>query len=442
MLKKSPRRKKSSLSKRIISLMILVSTLMIAVFTFIQLMNQIHSITKVNDTKGSLSAVIIKTRMENLIEQSRNSEETHERLKEALFSLYGDKIIEEAWILDKDKQMVATTSLASHYTFNISERYMIETLLDKKTFDRWLYTFRDQENNRLDVYIPLILNGKLQYLVKSSFSLENIQEALNQVYLPVGMMILVVILINTILGFTISRSLIAPIALLNEATKEIARGKLELRVNIRTGDEIQELGETFNEMTSALNKMKEKAENANPLTKLPGNISIREEVEKRILEGRKFTVVHSDLDNFKAFNDKYGLSSGDRAIQLTADLLREAIAKHGAPDDFLGHEGGDDFVMISTPERVDTLTDYFLKRFDEEIPKLYGEEDKQRGYIIAKSRQGVICKFPIMSISLAGVSNQQRDLRSYTEITNIIPEVKEKAKSLPGSVFVLDKRKN
>lgn len=421
--------------------MILVSLLMIATFTFIQLMNQIRSITKVNDTKGSLSAVILKTRLENIIERSQSPEETASQMKEALFSLHQEKIIESAWIIDLRKTMIASTSPVLHHTFSLSERYMIDTILSKEFLDRWLYTFRDQDMNRLDIYIPLSSGNDLQYLVKTGFSLENIQEALNQVYLPMSLMILAVIITNAILGFALSRSIIKPLFLLNEATKEIAKGKLELRVNIHTGDEIQELGETFNEMTTALSKMKEKAENANPLTKLPGNISIREEIEKRIMEGRKFVVIHADLDNFKAYNDKYGLVNGDRAIQLTADLFKDAIAQWGNPHDFLGHEGGDDFVLITTPEKSEQLSGGFLKRFGEKILDLYNDEDKQRGYIIAKNRQGVICKFPPMSISLAGVTNQHRELRSYTEITNIMPEVKEKAKSTEGSVFILDKRK-
>jgi len=442
MKKNSTRKKKASLFWRIIVLMILVSFLMIATFTFIQLANQIRSITKVNDTKGSLAAVILKNRLEHLIEQSKTPEETASRIKEALFSLNQEKIIEDAWVISRQKKMIAGTNPIAHYTFNLSERYMIDTILNKELLDRWLYTFRDQERNRLDIYIPLVTHDELQYLVKASFSLENIQEALNQVYFPMSLMILVVILTNTILGFALSRSIIKPLFLLNEATKEIAKGKLELRVNIHTGDEIQELGETFNEMTTALAKMKEKAENANPLTKLPGNISIRDEIEKRIMEGQKFVVIHADIDNFKAYNDKYGLVSGDRAIQLTAELFREAIAQSGNPHDFLGHEGGDDFVLITTPDKVDALTEGFFRRFSEKILTLYSDEDKQRGYIIAKNRQGVICKFPPMSISLAGVTNVHRELRSYTEITNIMPEVKEKAKSMEGNIFILDKRKS
>ncbi|NQT46470.1 MAG: diguanylate cyclase [Candidatus Omnitrophica bacterium] len=192
-------------------------------------------------------------------------------------------------------------------------------------------------------------------------------------------------------------------------------------------------------MTAALMKMRAKAENANPLTKLPGNIVIHDEIDNRIKAKTKFAVIYSDLDNFKAFNDKYGIGLGDQAIKLTADILKESL-KHGNSDDLLGHEGGDDFVMITTPDKTKTITDYICKEFDKRIRQFYSKEDLDQGFIMASSRDSQIKKFPIMTISLAGVTNEQRPIQSYAEVTNICAEVKKKAKSLNISSFVLDKR--
>jgi diguanylate cyclase (GGDEF)-like protein len=213
-------------------------------------------------------------------------------------------------------------------------------------------------------------------------------------------------------------------------------------VDIKTGDEIAELVNTFNQMTAALERMKERAENTNPLTKLPGNNMIHEEIVRRINAQRKFAVIYSDLDNFKAFNDKYGIGDGDKAIKLTADILRESL-RLGSRDDFLGHEGGDDFVLISTPDRAQKVADYITAEFDRRIRSLFKKEDLDQGFIIAHARDGNVQKFPLMTISLAGVSNEKRPLTSYGEITNICAEVKKKAKSLPAktkSVFVMDAR--
>lgn len=184
--------------------------------------------------------------------------------------------------------------------------------------------------------------------------------------------------------------------------------------------------------------MKERAENASPLTKLPGNNVIHEEIEKRIADKKKFVVVYSDLDNFKAFNDKYGIGAGDQAIKLTAAVMQEGLKKGGL-DDFLGHEGGDDFVLLTTPDKAEAVTCYITSDFDKRIRALYNKEDLERGYIVSKSREGEIKQFPIMTLSLAGVSNINQQLTSYGQITNICASVKKVAKKTPGSVFVLDK---
>jgi len=147
-----------------------------------------------------------------------------------------------------------------------------------------------------------------------------------------------------------------------------------------------------------------------------------------------------DLDNFKAFNDKYGIHAGDKAIQITAQVLREGLDNKGAEGDFLGHEGGDDFVFVTVPERAEPVTSYMIAEFDKRIRTLYNEEDLSKGCIVAKGRDGVTREYPIMTISMSGVTNAHRTIESYAEVTNIVAEVKKKAKSIPGSVFYLDKR--
>ena len=196
-------------------------------------------------------------------------------------------------------------------------------------------------------YLPLIqtippLEDETQpaqsvsYAAKISYSIGNLNEALKEVYVPCVFIAAIIIVANIILSIALSKVVVGPLKILNSATKEIAAGNLNLRVELPTGDEIEEVANTFNDMTVALIRMKERAENANPLTKLPGNNVIHEEIEKRIADKRKFVVVYSDLDNFKAFNDKYGIGAGDQAIKMTAAVMQESL-KSGSPDDFLGH---------------------------------------------------------------------------------------------------------
>jgi diguanylate cyclase (GGDEF)-like protein len=180
---------------------------------------------------------------------------------------------------------------------------------------------------------------------------------------------------------------------------------------------------------------------ANPLTGLRGNIEIQTEINQRIAKGQLFSVIYADLDNFKAYNDVYGFASGDRAIKLTADIILDSVHQAGNQGDFVGHVGGDDFVIISTPKKSEDICKLIIKNFDEKIKVIYCNEDLDRGYIVTSNRQGQVMKFPLISISLAIVTNEVRELISHIQIAEIAAELKKKAKSVPGSAYVKDRRK-
>ena len=180
---------------------------------------------------------------------------------------------------------------------------------------------------------------------------------------------------------------------------------------------------------------------ANPLTRLPGNTSIIKELEKRIASGEKFAVCYTDLDNFKAFNDKYGFLRGDEVIRLAAGIIVNAVYSIEKKDTFVGHIGGDDFVFIIPPEEVENVCTQIINNFDLIIPSLYDPEDKEKGYIISRDRQGKKVKFPIISISIAVVTNVHRDIKHPGEISAIAASLKKLAKNKKGSVFVVDRRK-
>lgn len=179
----------------------------------------------------------------------------------------------------------------------------------------------------------------------------------------------------------------------------------------------------------------------NPLTGLRGNIEIQSEINQRIAKNKLFAVIYGDLDNFKAYNDVYGFASGDRAIKLTADVLIDAATSFGNAGDFIGHIGGDDFVIVTTPDKVDAICENIIKTFDIKIKELYCKEDVDRGYIVTSNRQGQIMKFPLVSISLSVVTNEERELISHVQVAEIAAELKKKAKAMPGSVYVKDRRR-
>ncbi|MDD5594930.1 MAG: diguanylate cyclase [Candidatus Omnitrophica bacterium] len=434
---------KLTLQNRITSLMIVSSILLVSAFTFIQVNNQVQNIIRYNAYQANLSTVLVKNNLQTMIKDAAN-EDIPGFLNTSIKSLNEAGIIKYLTVFDAEGKIIASSEKQNSDVVPYKDLNKFEDLKSFLTQDKWYISSIDRFKHQLNIYIALTKDNKgiPAYVGKISLPLANIGEALSQVYLPVSIAILVVIIANIILGYFLSRTVIGPIKMLNEVTKIIAAGDLAVRTDIRTNDEIEELGSTFNYMTEELVKMKERAENANPLTKLPGNIVIHEQIDKRLHENVKFMVIYCDLDNFKAFNDKYGIAKGDEAIKLTADVFRDSVKLKGNPDDFLGHEGGDDFILLTTPEKADDVANYITSEFDKRVRSLYNEEDLKAGKIIAHARDGSIKEFPIMTISLAGVTNVHRPIASYVEVTNIAAEVKKKSKAIPGSSFVIDKRKD
>ncbi|MCX5656746.1 MAG: response regulator [Candidatus Omnitrophica bacterium] len=179
---------------------------------------------------------------------------------------------------------------------------------------------------------------------------------------------------------------------------------------------------------------------ANPLTRLPGNVSIQNEIENKISENKLFAVCYIDLDKFKVFNDRYGFERGDRAIQETARVLIKGVQTRGNKDDFIGHIGGDDFVILTTLDVVDTLCSYIISEFEKIVPALYDEEDRKRGYIDGKDRKGNPVQTSLLSISIGVVTNEKRKISHMAEVAQIGAELKEYAKSLEGSNCVKERR--
>lgn len=180
---------------------------------------------------------------------------------------------------------------------------------------------------------------------------------------------------------------------------------------------------------------------ANPLTRLPGNVSIINELCRRIESKSLFAVAYLDLDKFKAYNDKYGFEFGDEVIRETARILIKMVYERDGSDDFIGHIGGDDFVIVSTPERIDNLCQKIIAGFKEISPSFYNEGDRKEGYILAKNRKGKEERIPLLSISISVVTNESRTITHVAEIGEIGAELKSYAKSIEGNSYIKDKRR-
>ncbi len=179
---------------------------------------------------------------------------------------------------------------------------------------------------------------------------------------------------------------------------------------------------------------------ANPLTHLPGNVSIMDNIQTRINQKEVFAVGYADLNKFKSYNDKYGFEKGDDIIKMTARILIKAVREKGDPDAFVGHIGGDDYVFISEDEKADEICETIIEEFNKVIPAFYSEEDRRRGYIIAKDRQGREEKVDLLSISIGIVSNKNQKISHIAQVGEIGAELKRYAKSFNGSAYIRDKR--
>lgn len=182
----------------------------------------------------------------------------------------------------------------------------------------------------------------------------------------------------------------------------------------------------------------------NPLTGLPGNLAIEEEARRRLIDPNNLAFSYIDLDNFKAYNDVYGVKQGDKVIRLLADLLVEAVKRWGNPNDFIGHVGGDDFVAMTSPDKAEKIFNWIATRFDERIKAYYSEADLKAGAITAKDRQGNVKKFNFVSVSIVFLTDKNIETNQYAILIQTLTEMKSYVKhSLDrkgGSMVFQDRR--
>ncbi len=179
---------------------------------------------------------------------------------------------------------------------------------------------------------------------------------------------------------------------------------------------------------------------ANPLTRLPGNVSILKDMEKRIRNNDTFAVGYVDLNKFKEYNDYYGFEFGDRVIKRTAEILTKALYECGSEADFLGHIGGDDFIFITPVDQLAKVCDKIVSDFDSAVSDFYKAEDLQKGYIVVKNRVGKLTSIPLLSVSIGVATNKEREFTHVGQVIQVATELKSYAKTFGKSIYVVDQR--
>ena len=242
--------------------------------------------------------------------------------------------------------------------------------------------------------------------------------------------------IGLILAVLITGNISRPLRQLEKATGLVADGRFDTKVSIRRNDEIGRLAKAFDMMTRRLKILEAYQLDASPLTRLPGNLAIEQEIERRLHERTPFSLCHVDLDNFKPFADSYGYAWGSEVIKETAFILEDVRTAQCGEGDFVGHIGGDDFILIAEPESARRMCQEIVAQFSGRILKFYGEEDRERGFLTAKDRQGQERRFPLITITVSMVTGDGTIYKNPLEMAKMAAEVKEYAKTLPGSNYV------
>jgi diguanylate cyclase (GGDEF)-like protein len=243
------------------------------------------------------------------------------------------------------------------------------------------------------------------------------------------------------LAFAVASLLIysfsSSIGKLQKATHRIAAGDFDHDPNIPSGDEIGSLAQDFMGMAARLKELEQVSLDASPLTRLPGNIAIERSINRRLKEQTPFAMCYLDLDNFKSYNDRYGYIKASELIKEASQVIHTAVKRLNDPDSFVGHIGGDDFVVIIDAKLAKGACQAIIHDIDTMVPSYYSDEDRTAGFINGVDRYGVARSFPLISISIAVLSCQPGKYATAAEIATAAAKVKDRVKEASGSNYII-----
>lgn len=224
---------------------------------------------------------------------------------------------------------------------------------------------------------------------------------------------------------------------LQKATHRIAAGDFDHDPHITSRDEIGYLARDFMRMAKRLKELEQISLDASPLTRLPGNIAIERALNRRLREQLPFAMCYLDLDNFKSYNDRYGYIRASELIKETGEIIHKAVKYLNDPGAFVGHIGGDDFMVIISADLAETACKSIILDFDTTIPSYYSEEDRVAGAFEGIDRYGVVRSFPLISISIAALICKHGDYTSAGEIATAAAKLKDQVKVSAGSNYLI-----
>jgi diguanylate cyclase (GGDEF)-like protein len=433
--------RRNSLSYKTAILYIVLTIVIVSIFNFIIWENQSDLITRNQQLISENQSVRLKnlfSKQRDLIKDKRDAE-AYKRIAEAA----QQEGINELTVFTEKGEVLYYRGPNGAPKPNADENVILNRAIAKSELeDKEFYHDIHIKDRLINLYIPTALPSGEVIVGKFPIQIKSLESEKNVLLRLCLFVTLIVIVIQLVFALFLRKIIIVPLTKLEKITHEVSKGDFNQAVDIKQDDEIGLLANAFKEMMLSLVRIREEAKGANPLSGLPGNNVIVKKIEDMIHAKKEFAVIYGDLDNFKAYNDKYGFSRGDDAILYTRDCFLDAAKRFGNAATFVGHEGGDDFVVVTEYSNWEEICKGITSAFDENVKQFYNETDAKSGFIESLDRQGRRMRFPLMSISLAVASNHYRPIEDHRAIVSIAAEMKKYVKKMEGSSYAIDKRTN
>lgn len=274
-------------------------------------------------------------------------------------------------------------------------------------------------------------------------ALQTLPEKSQQAYQRTMILFFLGLLLSSLVAGRLLYKFNHSLRVLTQAIHRISEGDYDIPLPVPDNrDEFGQLAKEFSVMAAKLKELEQLSLDASPLTYLPGNRRIEQELQMRVEKGVCFSHIYIDLDNFKAYNDRYGFQTGSKVIFHTGQIIQKVVSELGNHDDLVGHVGGDDYVVLSTPECAEPIAQRIIAEFDRTIPDFYSEKDQKNGYFSAADRFGTVRHFPLLTVSIVCVNSGNLKEPSPQSIARECVKLKRYLKNKPGSNYRLDRRSN
>ncbi|MFC1586460.1 GGDEF domain-containing protein [Fibrobacterota bacterium] len=434
--------RRNSLSYKTTLIYVVLAVIIISVFNFIIWENQSDLIIENQKLTIEATSLKLKRIVQGSIQNRKNAnlKRTFESIADRALK---QGIIQTVVYSESGNILYSWEPMRTYMAADTRELVLINRSIARYELEKKQFLHRtDVSRGTISLYLPApVSRGTELAVVKFVLPLLELTEKKNEVLRICLLVALFVCALQIVMALFLRRMIINPISKLVEMTIKVSQGDLNQQMSVTQNDELGILTKAYNEMVVNLRKMQEEAKGANPLTGLPGNLAIMNTIDRRLNNKEEIAVIYGDLDNFKAYNDNYGLNKGDQAILHCRDSLLTAARECGRKKVFIGHEGGDDFVVVAPFDMWETLCKNIVSAFDKGVAGFYNEQHNEQGYMDARDRQGNEVKYPLMSLSLAVVSNHFRPVRDHRTLIAWASEMKRMVKKMEGSSFAIDKRR-